>query len=122
MDIETLRDICIKFPDVRIKAIKNRQLSEHCNTGYGSWRYEYAEPALFFNGKGYMTLEDLIPCLDRLASGDEFEGYKGGLFSYIYGSPIHFEYDNYCCADRNLIEFIHQDDMTDDLVEYLKWK
>lgn len=69
-----------------------------------------------------MTLEDLILCLDRLASGDEFESYKGGLFSYIYGSPIHFEYDNYCCADRNLIEFIHQDDMTDDLVEYLKWK
>ena len=122
MDIETLRDICIKFPDVRIKAIKDEQLTEHYNTGYGSWRYEYSEPALFFNGKGYITLEDLIPCLDRLASGDEFEGYHDGLFSYIYSSPIHFEYDNYCCADRNLIEFIHQDDMTDDLVEYLKWK
>lgn len=37
MDIETLRDICIKFPDVRIKAIKNRQLSEHCNSGYDSY-------------------------------------------------------------------------------------
>lgn len=122
MDIETLRDICIKFPDVRIKAIKDEQLTEHYNTGYGSWRYEYSEPALFFNDDGYMTLKDLVPYLDKLASGAEFEGYKGGLFSYIYGSPIHFEYDNYCCADRNLIEFIHQDDMTDDLVEYLKWK
>ena len=122
MDIETLRDICIKFPDVRIKAIKDEQLTEHYNTGYGSWRYEYSEPALFFNGKGYMTLEDLIPYLDRLASGDEFEGYKGGLFSYIYGSPIHFEYADYCYTDNNLIEFIYQDDMTDDLVEYLKWK
>lgn len=122
MDIETLRDICIKFPDVRIKAIKNRQLSEHCNSGYGSWQEEPTEPALFFNGKGYMTLEDLIPCLDRLASGAEFEGYRWGLYSYILCSPIHFEYDNYCCADRNLIEFIHQDDITDDLVEYLKWK
>lgn len=120
MDIETLRDICIKFPDVRIKAIKDEQLTEHYNTGYGSWRYEYSEPALFFNGNGYMTLEDLIPCLDRLASGDEFEGYKGGLSSYIYGSPIHFEYADYCYADRNLIEFINQDDMTDDLAKYLK--
>lgn len=120
MDIETLRDICIKFPDVRIKAIKDEQLTEHYNTGYGSWRYEYSEPALFFNGKGYITLEDLVPYLDRLASGDEFEGYKGGLFSYIYGSPIHFEYADYCYSDRNLIEFIHQDDMTNDLAKYLK--
>lgn len=120
MDIETLIDICIKFPDVRIKAIKDKQLTEHYNTGYGSWRYEYSEPALFFNGKGYMTLEDLIPYLDRLASGDEFEGYKGGLFSYIYGSPIHFEYADYCSTDYNLTEFIHQDDMTDDLAKYLK--
>ena len=73
----------------------------------------------YFNGDGYMTLKDLVPYLDKLASGAEFEGYKGGLFSYIYGSPIHFEYDNYCCADRNLIEFIHQDDITDDLIKYL---
>lgn len=70
MDIGTLIDICNKFPDVRIKAIKDEQLTEHYNTGYGSWRWEYAEPALFFNGDGYMTLEDLIPYLDRLASGD----------------------------------------------------
>ena len=120
MDIRTLIDICNKFPDVRIKAIKDEQLTEHCNTGYGSWRGEYSEPALFFNGNGYMTLEDLIPCLDRLASGDEFEGYKGGLFSYIYGSTIHFEYADCSYADRNLIEFIHQDDMTNDLVKCLK--
>ena len=120
MDIETLIDICNKFPDVRVKAIKDKQLTEHYNTGYGSWRYEYSEPALFFNGEGYMTLEDLIPYLDRLASGDEFEGYKGGLFSYIYGSPIHFEYGDYCYTDYNLIEFIHQDDITDDLAKCLK--
>lgn len=120
MDIRTLIDICNKFPDVRIKAIKDEQLTEHYNTGYGSWRGEYAEPALFFNGDGYMTLEDLIPYLDRLASGDEFEGYKGGLFSYIYGSPIHFEYADCSCVDRNLTEFIHQDDMTEELIKYLK--
>lgn len=120
MDIRTLIDICNKFPDVRIKAIKDEQLTEHYNSGYGSWRGEYSEPALFFNGNGYMTLEDLIPCLDRLASGDEFEGYKGGLFSYIYGSPIHFEYADCSYANRNLIEFIHQDDMTEELIKYLK--
>ena len=38
MDIGTLIDICNKFPDVRIKAIKDEQLTEHYNTGYGSWR------------------------------------------------------------------------------------
>ena len=66
-------NICTKYPDVRIKAIKDEQLTEHYNTGYGSWRYEYSEPALFFNGNGYMTLEELIPCLDRLARCDECE-------------------------------------------------
>lgn len=120
MNIEALINICNKFPDVRIKAIKDEQLTEHYNTGYGSWRGEYSEPALFFNGKGYMTLEDLIPYLDRLASGDEFEGYKGGLFSYIYSSPIHFEYADYCSTDYNLTEFIHQDDITEELIECLK--
>ena len=69
-----------------------------------------------------MTLEDLIPYLDRLASGDEFVGYHGGLFSYIYSSPIHFEYDEWCYADHNLIEFIHQDDITEDLVKCLNWE
>lgn len=120
MDIETLINICNKFPDVRIKAIKDEQLTEHYNTGYGSWRYEYAESALFFNGKGYMTLEDLIPCLENLASGAEFEGYKGGLYSYSLCSPIHFEYADCSYVDRNLTEFIHQDDMTEELIKYLK--
>ena len=119
MDIETLVNICNEFPDVRIKAIKDEQLGENYNSGYGSWRGEYAEPALFFNGDGYMTLKDLVPYLDKLASGAEFEGYKGGLFSYIYGSPIHFEYADYCSTDYNLTEFIHQDDITDDLIKYL---
>lgn len=120
MDIRTLIDICNKFPEVRVQAIKDEQLTEHYNSGYWSWRGEYSEPALFFNGDGYMTLKDLVPYLDKLASGDEFEGYKGGLFSYIYGSPIHFEYADYCSTDYNLTEFIHQDDMTDDLAKYLK--
>lgn len=120
MDIGTLINICNKFPDVRVQAIKDEQLDEHYNSGYGSWRGLYDEPALFFNGDGYMTLKDLVPYLDKLASGDEFEGYKGGLFSYIYSSPIHFEYDEWCYADHNLIEFIHQDDITEDLAKYLK--
>ena len=59
MDIKTLVNICNEFPDVRIKAIKDEQLGENYNFGYGSWRGEYAEPALFFNGDGYMTLKDL---------------------------------------------------------------
>lgn len=120
MDIETLVNICNEFPDVRIKAIKDEQLGENYNFGYGSWQEEPTEPALFFNGKGYMTLEDLIPCLEKLASGAKFEGYRWGLHSYILGSPIHFEYANYCGTDYNLIEFIHPDDITDDLAKCLK--
>lgn len=120
MDIRTLIDICNKFPDVRVKAIKDKQLTEHYNTGYGSWRYEYSEPALFFNGDGYMTLKDLVSYLDELASGDEFEGYKGGLFSYSLYSPIHFEDDGSCCADSSLNKYIHQDDKTEDLMKYLR--
>ena len=47
MNIKTLINICNEFPDVRIKAIKDEQLGENYNFGYGSWRGEYAEPALF---------------------------------------------------------------------------
>lgn len=73
MNIDKLMDICIQFPDVRVRAIGDEQFNENYNSGYGSWRGSYDEPALFFNGKGYMTLKDLVPYLDELASGDEFE-------------------------------------------------
>lgn len=120
MNIDKLMDICTQFPDVRIRAIGDEQLDKNYNSGYGSWRGSYDEPALFFNGDGYMTLKDLVPYLDELASGDEFEGYKGGLFSYSLYSPIHFEDDGSCCADSSLNKYIHQDDKTEDLMKYLR--
>lgn len=120
MNIDKLMDICTQFPDVMIRAIGDEQLDKNYNSGYGSWRGSYGEPALFFNGKGYITLNDLIPYLDELASGAEFEGYKGGLFSYSLYSPIHFEDDGSYCADSSLIKYIHQDDMTEDLLKHLR--
>ena len=77
MNIDRLADICTQFPDVRVVAINDEQLDENYNSGYGSWRGSYNEPALFFNGDGYITLKDLLPYLDKLASDEEFEGYKG---------------------------------------------
>lgn len=120
MNIDKLVGICTQFPDVRIESIKDEQLGEHYNSGYGSWRGEYSEPALFFNGEGYITLKDLIPYLDKLASGDEFEGYKGGLFSYSHSSPIHFEDDGWLCCDYHLVKYIHPDDVSEDLIAYLR--
>ena len=32
MDIRTLIDICNKFPEVRVQAIKDEQLTEHYNS------------------------------------------------------------------------------------------
>lgn len=120
MNIDKLVDICTQFPNVRVRAIDDEQLEENYNSGYGSWRGSYDEPALFFNGEGYITLKDLIPYLDKLASGEEFEGYKGGLFSYSWYSPIHFEDDGWLCCDYSLVKYIHQDDLTEDLITYLR--
>ena len=52
--------------------------------------------------------------------GEEFEGYKGGLFSYSWYSPIHFEDDGWLCCDNSLVKYIHQDDLTEDLITYLR--
>lgn len=120
MNIDKLVGICTQFPDVRVMAIGDEQLEENYNTGYGSWRGSYDEPALFFNGEGYITLKDLIPYLDKLASGDEFEGYKGVLFSYSWYSPIHFENSGECYNDNDLIKYIHPDDINEDLIAYLR--
>lgn len=119
MNINNLVDICTQFPNVRVVAIDDEHVEENYNSGYGSWRGSYDEPALFFNGDGYMTLKDLIPYLDKLASGVEFAGYKGGLFSYSWYSPIHFEDDGWCCCDNKLINYIHKDDVSEDLIKYL---
>lgn len=119
MNIDRLADICNQFPDVRVVAINDEQLDENYNSGYGSWRGSYNESALFFNGDGYITLKDLLPYLGKLASGEEFEGYKGDLFSYSWYFPIHFESSGECYDDNSLVKYIHPDDLTVDLIKYL---
>lgn len=120
MSINGLIKVCNEFPNVRVKTVKDEQYDEYYNSGYGSWRGDYHQPAIFFNGRGYIHLKDLIPYLERLASGDKFEGYKGGLFSYDGDSIVHFEYDGSCYSDYPLARFIYPEDITPDIEKYIR--
>ena len=83
---------------------------------YGSWRGIYAEPALFFNDKDeYVPISELNEAFDDLTSGKEFEGYKGGNYSFEYADEIHFEYDYSQCSDLSILELLSSDS-----VEYLQ--
>ena len=80
---------------------------------YGSWRGIYAEPALFFNDKDeYVPISELMGAFNDLTSGKEFEGYKGGDFSF---DEIHFEYDYSNCEDLSILELLSLDS-----IEYLR--
>ena len=120
MSINDLIRVCNEFPNVRVKAVKDNQYDEYYNSGYGSWRGDYNQPAIFFDGAGYIPLKDLIPYLKRLASGDKFEGYKGDLFSFDGDSIVHFEYGEECYSDCPLAEFIHPEDITPDIEKYIR--
>lgn len=83
---------------------------------YGSWRGIYAEPALFFDNKDeYIPISKLNEAFDDLTSGKEFEGYKGGNYSFEYADEIHFEYDYSNCEDLSILELLSPDS-----VEYLR--
>lgn len=120
MSINGLIKVCNEFPNVRVKTVIDDQYDDYYNSGYGSWRGDYNQPAIFFDGAGYMPLKNLIPYLERLASGDEFEGYKGDLFSYDRDSIVHFEYSEECYSDYPLAEFIHPEDITPDIEKYIR--
>lgn len=120
MSINGLIRVCNEFPNVRVKAVEDNQYNEYYNSGYSSWRGDYHQPAIFFDGAGYIPLKDLIPYLERLASGDKFEGYKGGLFSFDGDSIVHFEYGEECYSDCPLAEFIHPEDITPGIEKYIR--
>ena len=83
---------------------------------YGSWRGIYAEPALFFNDKDeYVPISELMEAFNDLTSGKEFEGYKGGCFSFESADEIHFEYDYSNCEDLSILELLSLDS-----IEYLR--
>lgn len=83
---------------------------------YGSWRGIYAEPAIFFESTDeYVPISELNEILDELTSGKEFDGYKGGEFSFDCADEIHFEYGYSNCEDLSILELLSPDS-----VEYLR--
>ena len=82
---------------------------------YGSWRGIYAEPAIFFKSDEYIPISELIEVLNDLTSGKEFDGYKGGEFSYENADEIHFEYSYSNCEDLSILELLSLDS-----IEYLR--
>lgn len=85
-------------------------------SGYGSWRGIYAEPAIFFESTDeYVPISELNEILDELTSGKEFDGYKGGEFSFDCADEIHFEYDYSNCEDLSILELLSLDS-----IEYLR--
>lgn len=83
---------------------------------YGSWRGIYAEPALFFEDKEeYIPISELMEAFNDLTSGKEFEGYKGGEFSFDCADEIHFEYSWSNCEDLSILELLSLDS-----IEYLR--
>lgn len=83
---------------------------------YGSWRGIYAEPAIFFESTDeYVPISELNEILDELTSGKEFDGYKGGEFSFDCADEIHFEYGYSNCEDLSILELLSLDS-----IEYLR--
>ena len=83
---------------------------------YGSWRGIYDEPALFFEDKEeYIPISELMEAFNDLTSGKEFEGYKGGEFSFDCADEIHFEYSWSNCEDLSILELLSLDS-----IEYLR--
>lgn len=83
---------------------------------YGSWRGIYAEPAIFFKSDDeYIPISELIEVLNDLTSGKEFDGYKGGEFSFDCADEIHFEYSYSNCEDLSILELLSLDS-----IEYLR--
>ena len=85
-------------------------------SGYGSWRGIYAEPAIFFESTDeYISISELKGILDELTSGEVFDGYKGGEFSFDCADEIHFEYGYSNCEDLSILELLSLDS-----IEYLR--
>lgn len=75
----------------------------------GSWRGSYDEPCIFADYDASSQLSDWLPYLERLTSGEYFEGYKGGSYRYSDHSTINIEREprNYSDTDgimRLLVE------------------
>ena len=123
MDIETLERLCREYPDVRVKYVDTTELDENYYKGFGSWRGDYFQPAIFFKDYDkdeYMTLADLLVILDKLTDGSKYGGYKGGLFSFEDADWVHFEFSEECYSDLPLLTFLHLDDINAEIIALCK--
>ena len=87
--IKTVLDFCKKNPDFLTGIIV---------TGQGSWRGSYDYPCLYAEAT-YGADEDskashVIPFLEKLTSGEEFYGYKGGKYTYTANDILYVESSN----------------------------
>lgn len=124
MNITTLERLCKEYPNVKVKLVDGTKLDENYYRGFGSWRYDYAEPAIFFKDYSeskYMTFADLLRVLNKLTDGSKYEGYKGGLFSFEDAKQVHFEFSEECYSDLPLLTFIHPDDINAEIIDLCKW-
>lgn len=121
MNITTLERLCREYPDVRINYVDTTKLDDNYYRGFGSWRGDYFQPAIFFKDSDkYMTLADLLVIIDKLTDGSKYEGYKGDLFSFEYADWVYFEVSEECCDDLPLFAFLHPDDITEEIEEMCK--
>lgn len=121
MNIATLERLCREYPDVRINYVDTTKLDDNYYRGFGSWRGDYFQPAIFFKDSDkYMTLADLLVIIDKLTDGSKYEGYKGGLFSFEYADWVYFEVSEERYDDLPLFAFLHPDDITEEIEEICK--
>lgn len=121
MNIATLERLCREYPDVRINYVDTTKLDDNYYRGFGSWRGDYFQPAIFFKDSDkYMTLADLLVIIDKLTDGSKYEGYKGGLFSFENADWVYFEVSEECFDDLPLFAFLHPDDITEEIEEMCK--
>ena len=66
-------------------------------TTVDSWRGIYAEPALGWEAAGYSgngkapTVATLLAELEKSIDGREYQGWKGGEYTYRGNSPLHID-------------------------------
>lgn len=83
ISIKAMLDTCKDNPDLEV------ELKPY---DCGSWRGIYAEAAIFVKEEK-STLSEWIPFLEQLLV-EEFEGYKGGEYSYYIYTSLHIEYSH----------------------------
>ena len=84
--IKTVLDFCKKNPDFLTGIIV---------TGQGSWRGSYDNPCLYaeatYESDEESKASHILPFLEKLVSGEEFYGYKGGKYVYNEDDILYVE-------------------------------